>query len=158
MREQLSSPRTFYWRVLCPLSWSGGFGSGTLAIWLDHHQPPVPPEFKVLFTGLWVVGSAFLLWFARRLRTVWLEEDHLIVAGFGWEEIIPLHLVENVTETRWWRPKMIKVRLQPLPGLPKHVVFVAPEGFDYLYADHPVVQKLRARVEEASSDSSPSPF
>lgn len=160
MREQLSSRWTFFWRVIFPVTWSGGSGLIMLTAWLgwmDHRERPAPLGFKVAFLAGWVVGSAFLLWFARRLRTVWLEDDHLVVAGFGSEEIIPLHRVENVTETRWWRPKMIKVRLQRLPGLPKQVVFVVPEAFDGLFADHPVVQKLRARMEEAW-DSGPRPF
>ena len=114
------------------------------------------------FYGAWVGGCAILLWLAARLRTVWLEEDHLIVAGFGWEKTFPLHLVASVTQNRWWHPTLITIRFRPLPGLPGQVVFLTAEGFSGLFSglftDHPVVQKLRARVEEASSGRSPSPF
>lgn len=151
MRERLSSLWTFFYRVIFPATWIAGFGAGTLALWFsDDAASPETHETKLPFLAMWVIGSFFILWFARRLRTVWVEGDHLVVANFFKEERVPLILVQEVDETRFWNPKMIKVRLLPRPDLPAQVVFMAPLAFQIPFGVHPVVKRLRSLIQEVS--------
>lgn len=150
MRERLSSRWTFFYQVIFPGVWIIGFGAGTLTLWLAGDSAPShpPPEMKFTFLTAWVVGSSFILWFVIRLHTVWLDGDNLVVTHFHKQERIPLALVQEINETRFWNPKTIKVVFQPRPNLPAQVVFMAPLSFQLPFAVHPVVKRLRSLVEE----------
>lgn len=150
VRERLSSRWTFFYRVILPAIWITGFGAGTLALWFsDNAAAPEAHEMKLPFLAMWMIGSSFILWFARRLRTVWVEGDHLVVVDFFKEERVPLTLIQEVDETRFWNPKMIKVRFLRRPTLPELVIFVAPLRFQRPFSVHPVVKRLRSSAEEA---------
>jgi hypothetical protein len=148
MRERLSSLWTFFYRVIFPAVWIAGFGIGTLALWFAERVPPSKTnEMRLPFLAMWVIGSCFVLWFAPRLRTVWLEGDHLVVADFSKEEHVPLNSIQGVDETRFRSPKTIKVRLLPRPHLPEQLVFIAPLVFPFPFSVHPVVKRLRSLIE-----------
>ena len=63
---------------------------------------------------------------------------------------LPLTLIQEVDETRFWNPKMIKIRLLPRPDLPEQVVFMAPLALQLPFGVHPVVKRLRSLIEEVS--------
>ena len=150
-RERLSSLWTFFYQFVFPSVWITGFGAGTLALWFsdDSAMTRPPSDIKFTFLAAWIVGSGFILWFVMRLRTVWLEDDCLVVIYFRKQERIPLALVQDINETRFWNPKTIKVTFQPRPNLPTCVIFMAPVSFQLPFSVHPVVMRLRLLVEEA---------
>lgn len=153
MRERLSSSMTFIYRVAFPAVWIAMFGAGTVMILLGGIDAPV--FVKVGYALAWIGGSAFLLLFTRRFRTVWLEGDRLVVAEPGGSMEIPLADVVEVRETRMTNPKLIRVKLSPHRDWPERVEFMAPVTFQLPFTDHPVVTRLRQRVREARSREQP---
>jgi hypothetical protein len=149
MPTRLSSRLTpLFTRVFPPL-WIAGFGAGTAALWLGAMDDPDPPPlfFKLYFLVIWLVGAAFLIWFVRRTSDVWIDGHDLIVARGRSEERIPLADVEEVTETRIWNPKQIKLRIRS-----RHkVVFIAPWAFQLPFSTHRVVGQLREAIEHAQT-------
>ncbi|HET9982022.1 MAG TPA: hypothetical protein VFQ38_00475 [Longimicrobiales bacterium] len=143
---------TFVQKRLFPILWISGFGFGTCGLWMGIFTEPTPPppEMKWVFLGAWIAGSGFILWFVRRLKAVWLEDDHLLVSDYTVEELIPLRNIEEVTETRFWNPKMIKLRLRQPCRWGEEIVFMAPASLQLPFSDHRVVKELRERAAQAS--------
>jgi hypothetical protein len=142
---------TVFYRAVFPVLWIAIFGLGTVLLWVgDFDQATAPPlEMKVIFLVGWVVGSAFVYWFTRRLRSVWLENDELVVGDLGRSESFPLSSVVQITESRFTNPKTIKILLQHPSGGIGEITFLAPAKLQVPFTDHPVVRMLRARVDEA---------
>ncbi len=148
MPRVLSSPTTSFWRYVFPALWIGGFGVGTLALWLGafhgrHGEPP--PEFmRWLFPGVWLVGSSLLLRFARRLCDVSLHEDATLeVCRPGHQpERVPLSAVARVSQNRS-NPPTITLHLRAADGPERRVVFL-PEGPRRFFSEYPVTAELRA--------------
>jgi len=115
MDEKLSSSMTFYYKVLLPVLWIGGFGSGTLAMWLGKFdQPSQPPdEAKLTFLFFLIIGSAFLLRDAVRLKTNTIDKDDLIIKNFARVIRVPLRNITNISESRLMRPKTISLTIYP---------------------------------------------
>jgi len=81
-----------------------------------------------LFVGIWLVGSSYLIWFARRLRVVSIDERTLFVSA-GREEIqIPFSSVERVKENFWANPKIITLTLKATVGVRRESGICANES------------------------------
>ena len=151
MSERISSLSTPFFRFLLPPIWLiavptplVSFGHSDLG-WSDAFE-----EFSFVALAFWLLGATFVIWFAGRLRTVWLEDDHLIVKNVRKEELVTLSDVEEVWETWFWNPKMIVVNLAPERWPPRKVVFLAPMELVWPFSVHPVVRRLRALLNSQS--------
>ena len=149
MPTRLSSRLTPLFRVVFPPIWIVGFGAGTVALWLGamDDTEPAPLFIKLYFLLIWLLGASFLIWFVRRISDAWIDGQDLIVARGRSEERIPLADVEEVTETRIWNPKQIKLRLRSQDV----VVFIAPWAIQFPFSTHRVVGQLREAIEHARS-------
>lgn len=149
MLTRLSSRLTIFHTLVFPPVWIGMFGFGTVMIWMGRLELPESSIFRWFFLAAWVAGSAFFLWFARRLSHVWIDGDELLVIRWRHEERIPLSAVAEVSETRMWNPKQIRVRIRAGAASREQVVFMAPMAIQLPLSDHRVVRELRAAVEAA---------
>lgn len=150
MPERLSSLNTFAYRTILPPLLIGVFGVMMVMVFrLPAEESALSTPGKVLLTLNWVAGSAYLVWFTSRLRTVFLLPDALLVSNLGRERRIPLDRVVGVTETRVMNPKLIKVRVEEVPGRRETIVFIAPFEFQVPFSDHSVVATLKRRVDKA---------
>ena len=144
MPERISSLLTFVYRAVLGPLWIGGFGVGVVSMF--RHDDVWT---AVSFLLAWVAGSAFTLSFTRRLRTVFLLPDALLVSDLGRERRIPLDRVVGVSETHFWNPKLIKVQVEEVPYRHEEIVFLAPFEPQVPFSDHSVVVRLKSRVEAA---------
>jgi hypothetical protein len=157
MPERLSSLHTFVHRAILPPLLIGVFGVLMVMLFRQPAEEAVLPgtAAKALFALNWVAGSAYLLRSTRRLRTVFLLSDALLVSNLGRERRIPLDCVVGVRETRFWNPKLIKVRVEEVPGRRETIVFLAPFELQVPFSDHSVVVRLKSRVEAAYARALP---
>jgi hypothetical protein len=100
---------------------------------------------------MWTVGTGIILWFTRRLSDVWLEGPELLVVRGSVQERIRLTDIRDVSESRYWNPKHIRLRLRGGAASQEQVIFLAPVGFQMPFSDHRVVRDLRAEVARARS-------
>ena len=148
MHEKLSSSLTFYHKVLLPALWVIGFGLGTLAIWFDFFDQPSKPdeEIKLIFSAVWIVGSAIMLRDTYRLKTVIVDNDDLVVKDFTRVVRIPLRDINHISESRFFNPKTISITVNPPCEFGDKIVFIPRFTFHFsfiLLREHPIVLKLR---------------
>jgi len=145
MNEKLSSDWTVFYKVIFPLLWISGFGFGALLLWIgsfDQTNPP-PADMKWTFLFVWITGSSFILWFALRLKSVMLKDKSLIVKDYFKETVIPILSVNDVRESRFMNPKVIKLSLYPESEFGDKVVFIPKLKFYNPFGQHPVVKQLK---------------
>ncbi|HYW09255.1 MAG TPA: hypothetical protein VE913_20010 [Longimicrobium sp.] len=143
MLTRLSSRLTLLYTVVFPPLWTGMFGFGTAMIWMEHLEFPQPALVRWFFLAGWVLGSTLVVWFARRLSNVWIDGDELLVIRWRYEERIPLSAVEDVSETRMWNPKQIRVRIRAGAASRERIVFIAPMAFQLPMTEHRAARELR---------------
>lgn len=149
-RERLSSLLTFFYRIIFPVVWVTGFGSGAIAVMAGNLEtnPPMPLEMKLFMFFGWILFSIYIIWHAFVLRNVWLENDHIIVSNMNTEQRIPLSLIDKITETRFSSPKIIKLVLKPHPSYPHIIRYMSSEFFQISFADDIKTKHLRKALEE----------
>jgi hypothetical protein len=98
------------------------------------------------FIVAWLGGSIFLLWFARRVKFVSLDEEYLYVRNFSKEIRIPLSQVASVNESFFSNPKQITLLLSSPSEFGSKIVFVPPLQWFGQMRKHPLVAELRQRI------------
>ena len=142
--EPISSRMTFFYQIVFPILWSGGFGVGTLALWFGDGGSGGDPGLKFQFLGIWILGTAFILWFTRQMYSVQRKGDALVASRFSRRYEIPLELIDEVSATRFWNPKLITIRFRTRPNVPGLIRLMAPMALQIPFGTHPMVTRLRA--------------
>jgi hypothetical protein len=145
MRTLSSSARTNWYKYLFPVIWIGGFGAGTLALWLgalrgSNDELP-PSDMRWGFLLMWIAGSTFILWFGRRVKYVEADEKNLHISSYSNEVSVPLNDVSDVTENRAFRPPTVTIHFRDSTRAGKNVVFIPPFRI-YSPSPHPVIGEL----------------
>jgi hypothetical protein len=149
MERLLSSKFTFFYKRVFPTAWITTFGIGTPFLWICDYEGASHLKWFALICLLG--GSIFLRWFSSRLKVVSLQADHLVVSDYRSEETISLRQIEEVTETRLWNPKLIKLRLNRPGRWGDEIVFIAPLRFQFIFSDHPLLRELRDMIRKTRS-------
>lgn len=110
------------------------------------------PAFAVLFV-IWLAGSSFLIWFARRLKVVSIDKRSLFVSVGRREIEIPFSNVETVKESFWTNPKLITLTLKEPAEFGERVVFVPTPQFFGAVRSHPIVEQIRALINESRASA-----
>ncbi len=151
---------TFYYKVLLPVLWIGGFGFGTLAMWLGKlDQPSQPPdEVKLTFLFFFIIGSAFLLRDAIRLKTITIDKDDLIIKNFARVIRVPFRHINHISESRLMRPKTISLTIYPSCEFGEKITFIPKVKMQMtfkLLTEHPIAKRLRelADIQDQRTDA-----
>lgn len=148
--RRLSARSTLFCRLVLPAAWILGFGGAALAPWVLALLPgsahEVHPTLDGLFVILWAAGAGFLVWFARPLRDVWIDGDHLRVVNFRETLHVPLDALERVEDSRHLRPKLIHVYPERRPGLPGRITFIPALRRVFPVGPHPVIRELHEAI------------
>jgi hypothetical protein len=148
-KRDLSSALTFSAKFVFPVLWISGFGLGTVSLWLDAFHggnSELPPSvMKFVFLGVWIIGSAFILWACAGLKRVRVDERQLFVSNYLREICIPFSAVRDVRQNRWEgsRPITIYFRYVTEFGdratyMPKLRIFIP-----FFWRVDPVVNELK---------------
>jgi len=145
--RNLSSARTFWFKVLFPVLWISGFGFGTLMLWLDviksNDGASPPEEMKWQFLAMWIVGSLFIIWSSGRLKRVRIDSNCLYVSNYLRELTIPLSSISSVTENRWLNIHPVTIHLHHVTEFGRKVTFMPKIRWSWSWSRHPVVAELR---------------
>ena len=147
MKKQISSETTLLWKYVFPGLWIPFVGVGALAAGL---QAAKEPGWSLLVLG-WIIASGYLIWFARRLKSVSIDDDFLYVSQLRKQIQIPLTHIQQVKENFLARPKLITLTLNHPSEFGTEIVFVpAPLVFGALRS-HPIVQEIESAVRRRRS-------
>ena len=137
MTKHLSSRLTFFYKYVFITIWSGGFGFGTLQLFLISS----PARWGFLF--LLVVGTLMIWAGCGRLKVVKLQENRLYISNYLRHTIIPLSEIEEVRQNRLIniRPITIQFRIETPFG---DAITFMPPGSLRLFSEDPIVAKLRS--------------
>jgi hypothetical protein len=154
MLRTVSSPYTFLFKFIFPPLWIGGFGFGTLQLWLSPEtvvfngvRGGATREHQWLFLGALVLGAALLLWHCTRLHRVRLTDGGLLVSNYFREISVPFGQIARVTQSRLSNPRTITLHLRgetPLGG--KVRFFPSTHGRLAFWKEDELVHELRARA------------
>jgi hypothetical protein len=92
------------------------------------------------------MGSGYLIWFARRLKFVSIDERFLYVSEYRKEIQIPLGHIDGVKENFWANPKLITLTLNQPSEFGDKVVFVPTSFFFAAFRSHPTVEEIRGII------------
>jgi len=145
-----------FYKIVSPVLWIGGFALiAIVSPRLNQGSDSASmSQITIVICLFWMLGAILIMWVASRVRTVWLDGEHLIVRHYRSETRIPLSAVRSISETRMWDPKMITLSLEDRDGLPEKVQFVAKLTFLPRFATHPTVEQLQALVDQARKSPS----
>lgn len=152
MRRTFSSGQTFVMKYVFPVVWIGGFGLGTLGLWLgafhDRDGGPPPSWMRWQFLIMWIGGAAFIIWFARRIKRVQADDQSLYVSDYFSEVLIPLTEIADFTESRWLRPRTVTIHFRSPTAAGERVVFI-PKLRLFQFSSRPVIAELQTLCERA---------
>lgn len=132
MERLLSSRWTFLNKYVLPGIWIPCFGTGVL---MSFHKPEdaifngvrgALPAFAYVFVTLWLLGSAFILWFGVSLKRVRLADGAILVSNYIKEWRVPFALIESVSQSRWVQQRPITIHLRADVGCGMSVKFIPP--------------------------------
>lgn len=152
MKKQISSDATVLWKYIFPGFWIPLTGIGAVVALFHVAEEPT----AALFVVIWLAASSYLIWFARRLKVVSIDERTLFVSAGGREIQIPLSSVDRVKENFWARPKLITLTLKQPSEFGEKVVFVPTSLLLAAFRSHPTVEQIRTLINSNRSSGSPS--
>lgn len=115
----------------------------------------VEEPVAALFVVMWLVASSYLIWFARRLKVVSIDERTLFVSAGRREIQIPFSNVEGVKENFWANPKIITLTLKQPSEFGEKLVFVPTSLFFAAFRSHPTVEHIRKLIASNRSSGAP---
>ena len=160
MARDLSSVQTFVMKIIFPALWVGGFGLGTVALFVvgdnlhDKSGAPPPAEIKWVFLAVWALGSTFTYWACVRLKRVRMDETSLYISNYLREAQVPLRQVMTVTENRWLNIHPVTIKFRSATEFGDRVVFMPKVRLFGLWTSHPVVTEIHEAVDRAMGSRS----
>ena len=138
---------TVVWKYVFPAVWTACMGMGAIAVGCQAAKEPS----WIVFPVVWIIGSGYLIWFARRLKFVSIDDDFLYVSQFRKQIQIPLTHIEHVKENFWANPKLITLTLNPPSEFGTRIVFVPPGLAFAALRSHPMVKEIKNAVRHRRS-------
>ena len=154
MKRQISSELTSFWKYLFPILWIPLIGFGSIAA---ASLAKTKPGW-ILFVVGWIIASGYVIWFARRLKFVSIDEDFVYVSQFRKQVQIPLAHIEGVKETLSSRPKLITLTLTQPSEFGEQIVFLPRAQQWAAGRSHPLVEEIQRAVTGHRTSLPPGEF
>lgn len=153
MPQFLSARETFLMKWIFPVMWIGGFGLGTLLLFLKEHDAtgkPLPEHIRWTFLFAWLLGSGFIWWGCGRLKRVKVDGTSLYISNYLREITVPLREIRTVSENRWINIHPVTIELCVETAFGHRIVFMPRTQPFLFFRSHPAVAELRRLAAEAN--------
>ena len=142
----ISSAMTFLYKSVLPIIWIVGFGLATLSMWMGvmHGKDGAPPpeSIKLIFTVLWVVGTACWLGFSLNMKRVRIDNDTIYVSNYLQEISVPVTKIRDITENRWLNIHPVTIHFSVSTEFGSRITFMPTIRF-LSWRSHPIVAELK---------------
>ena len=99
---------------------------------------------KFVFLGVWIIGSAFILWACAGLKRVRVDEGQLFVSNYLREIRIPFSAVRDVRQNRRLNLRPITIYFRDGTEFGDRVTFMPKRRIAIrFWREDPVVDELR---------------
>ena len=141
MKKTLSAPvTTFVFKFFFSFIWIGGFGAGTIMLFLSGQDE------KWGFLLAWLAGSFFIYNFCVKLKRVGIDEKFLYISNYIKTISVPLSDISEIRENLFINLHPIFIRFKYNTFFGQEIMF-SPKGY-YFFRQHPIVRELRALVQK----------
>ena len=148
MIKEISSSTMVAWKYVFPGVWILFMGiAGAIVAGFQ----PARERGWILFVLGWIIASGYLVWFARRLKFVSIDENFVYVSDFRKEIQVPLTQIERVKESFLARPRLITLTLDRPTEFGREIVFVPPSLDFAIFRSHPLVEEIEGAVQRSRS-------
>jgi uncharacterized membrane protein YbhN (UPF0104 family) len=136
--ETVSSSLTFLYKFIFVTVWSGGFGLGTVAMFLS----PKPEAMRWQFAAAWAIGTAFLLPLAR-LKRVKLDGATLVISNYRRDITVPVSEIADARQNLFLSPRPVTITFRKETPFGNAVTFMPRASFR-LFSEDDIVTRLRS--------------
>lgn len=147
MKRQISSDASVFWKYIFPGLVIFVVGLGAIAVGLQEKRPPG----WTLFMLGWILSAVYIIWFARRLKSVSIDDDYLYVSQLRKEIQIPLTHIQQVKENYWTNPKLITLKLNHPSEFGTKIVFTPATRAFTAFRSHPIVPEIESAIRRRRS-------
>lgn len=140
--RKISSDTTVIWKYVFPGLWIPFMGCGVLATGFQAFREPG----WIVFVTLWIAGSGYIIWFARRLKFVSIDENFIYVSQWRKEIQIALEHIEAVKQNFLANPKTVTLTLNQPSEFGTKIVFIPSSLAFAAFRPHPVVEEIETAV------------
>jgi hypothetical protein len=139
--ETVSSSLTFLYKFIFTTVWSGGFGLGTVVMFLCGKPPPDPIRWQ--FAVAWAIGTAFLLLMCGRLKRVKLDGANLVISNYRHEIAVPVGEIADVWQNRLINLRPVTITFRTETPFGRAITFMPCASFR-LFSEDEIVTRLRS--------------
>jgi predicted PurR-regulated permease PerM len=142
---QLSSSVTFIYKFVFPAIWTM-IGGVLLFVTIEGIQRTTFPDTatSLLIVVPWLLGIAFLLWFAAPILRVELRDGRLYASNYRREIEIQRSDIVRVTQNVWVNVRPITLHLRNETPFGTRIRFIPPGRVVFAFwREDPMVEKLR---------------
>ena len=93
--------------------------------------------------------TAFIYYFAVRLKRVRIDEQALYISNYLTEVRIPLRDVAEISENRWINIHPVTIEFQRETPFGERIVFMPKVRWFAFWSSHPIVAELRQAVGQS---------
>jgi len=144
----LSSGWTWFYKFIFPTIWIGGFGFGTLMMFLvpDSFSGDDVRVIRDEFLTILVLGSALIYWSCIRVKRVSIDSDSVLISNYREVIRVPLRDVERVSGSILMHPELIWLHFRRPTRFGSRIVFIPPMRW-FALNRHPLVRELNLLVD-----------
>ena len=146
--ELLSSRATFFFKYVFSALWVGVFSG--VALFVAPSAFAGGTGLRWLFLGVAFGIGGWLCWFLGGLKRVALAGCDLSISDFRRTERVALKDIERVSVSRFTNPSRIRLDLSRPTAFGARIVFVPKRWVVFGYGPHPMAERLKRLVGEAS--------
>lgn len=144
--KRLSSPFTFYYKIVVPALSIMGFLVFILISFMHDAQ------VGYIFIGVLVIVFFLYSRFLFPLKHVWLSDDVLIVSSFSRQVRVPLYSITSVKEYKVFNPRRVVIKLRSDTEFGQKIIFTPLRDQKDIFRfmkDSAVTEVLKDRIKRA---------
>ncbi len=141
--KTISSSMTFFYKYIFSILWSGGFGVGTLLMFIsDQNEMP-----KFSFLTAWILGTTIIYLITGRIKKVDFDGKTFTVSNFSKSITIDVSQVKSVSGSVLLSPELVWFKLKEESGFRKTIIFMPKFRFFSGFSQSPMVEELRQKCD-----------
>lgn len=138
--ETVSSSSTFFYKFVFTTIWSGGFGIGTILMFVSRH--PQPDGMRLVFATIWLVGSFFLWEICGRLKRVRIDGTTILISNYRNEIAVSADEIAAVKQNRLINLRPVILTFKNETRFGRTVIFMPRRSF-HIFSEDEIVERLR---------------
>lgn len=152
MERRLSSSLTLFYKAIFPLLWTVLFGLVAIrgmvtpeSVDFSHLPGGATWGNRVFLFAVLLIGAALLFWHGRRLKSVRLVDNYLMVSNYFEEHKISIALIDEVMQNTLINSRPITIYFKQETPFGRKIVFI-PAGVGRIFSFKPdkMVHEIRA--------------